>query len=168
MKTLIWYFILHQVIFHLSFKKQSYHFRKVQPDDKGRNWLILSYSACERPSSWERLRRDFFGLLPTESLIASTLLGHLAVNFLSDLGFSAFMLWLFTDIVYPTINLAFHGIVVKLNFQQNFACTVLDDFVFKLVVTIFFPSCPRHCDREVIVVIVYYFLIWNQKNTTLL
>ena len=69
---LIWWFILHQVIFHLSVKMQSYHFRKVKPDDKSRNWLTLSYRAYERPSSWERLRRDFFGLLPTESLTASS------------------------------------------------------------------------------------------------
>ena len=48
---LTWLFILHQVIFHLNFKKQPYHFRKVKPDDRGRNWLTLSYGECERPSS---------------------------------------------------------------------------------------------------------------------
>ena len=78
---------------------QSYHFRKVKPDDKGRNLLTLSHSARERSSSWERLRVDFFGLLPTESLTASTLSGHLAVNFQPDLEFSAFLLRLFTDLV---------------------------------------------------------------------
>ena len=29
---------------------------------------------------------------------------------------------------------------------------------------IFFLSCPRHCDRGLIVVIVYYFQIWNKKE----
>ena len=111
---LIWLFILNQVIFHLSLKKQTHHFRKVKPDDKGRNWLILSNSARERPSSW-----DFFGLLPTESLTASTLWGHLAVNFLSDLGFSAslssfFFYWPHGwKFVYPMINLALLGIILK-------------------------------------------------------
>ena len=28
----------------------------------------------------------------------------------------------------------------------------------------FFVSCPRHCDRVLIVVIVYYFQIWNKKK----
>ena len=28
----------------------------------------------------------------------------------------------------------------------------------------FFLSCPRHCDQGLIVVIVYYFQIWNKKK----
>ena len=62
--------------------------------------IILEESSNDvrvKPSSWERLRREFFRLLPTESLTASTLSGHLAVSFLPDLGFPAFSLWLFTD-----------------------------------------------------------------------
>ena len=128
---LIWQFISHQVIFHLSLKNPSHLFRKVKPDDKGRNWLTLFYSARERPSSWQHLRRDFFGLLPTESLTASTLSGHLAINFLSDLEFSAFLLRLFTDPV--TWNFCTQRIIDKLNFPQNFACTVLNGFVSKSV-----------------------------------
>ena len=27
-----------------------------------------------------------------------------------------------------------------------------------------FLSCPRHCDQGLIVVIVYYFQIWNKKE----
>ena len=34
---------------------------------------------------------------------------------------------------YATINLAFLGIIIKLNFLRNFACTVLNDFVSKKV-----------------------------------
>ena len=75
---------MHQVIFHLSLKKQSYTIGKVKSDYKGRNWLTLSYIARERRNSWESLRKDFF---PTESLPKSILSGHLAINFLSDLGF---------------------------------------------------------------------------------
>ena len=30
--------------------------------------------------------------------------------------------------------------------------------------SIFFFSCPRHCDQGFIVVIVYYFHIWNKKE----
>ena len=60
----------------------------------------LSYSGRERPSFWERLRKNFFGLLPIEFLTATTLSGHLAVNFLPDLGFSAILLRLFTDQVF--------------------------------------------------------------------
>ena len=31
----------------------------------------------------------------------------------------------------------------------------------------FLLSCPRHCDQELIVVIVFYFQIWNEKNISL-
>ena len=123
---------MHKVIFHLSLKKQSYHSRKVELEDKGRNWLTLSYSARERPSSQEHLPRDFLGLLLTEFLTASTLSGHFVINFLPDMWFSAFFLRLFTDSVAG--NLAFLGITVKLNVLWNFACTVLNDFVSKEVV----------------------------------
>ena len=54
---------------------------------------------------------DFIGLFPTESLTASTLLGHLVVNFLPDLGFYAFLLGLFTDpeLCQPNDEFAFSG-----------------------------------------------------------
>ena len=32
----------------------------------------------------------------------------------------------------------------------------------------FFLSYPRHCDQELIVVIVYYFLIWNKKELNII
>ena len=56
---------------------------------------ILCNNISERPSSWERVRRDFSKVLPTESLTAFTLSRHLAVNFLPDLVFSTFLLRLF-------------------------------------------------------------------------
>ena len=57
---------------------------------------ITCKSTREKPNFWERLRREFFGILPTESLMASTLSGHLSVNFLPELRFSAFLLRLLT------------------------------------------------------------------------
>ena len=71
--------------------KKSYHFWKVKQDDKGRNRFILFYSARKRLSSCERLWRKFFAFHPTEFLTAFTLSGHPAINFQSDLGFSAFL-----------------------------------------------------------------------------
>ena len=48
--------------------------------------------------------------------------------------------------------------------------TVLNDFLSKYIVTqnIFFLSCPRHCDQGLIVVIVYYFQIWNRKENIII
>ena len=43
------------------------------------------------------LGNAFLGLLPTESLTTSKLLGHLAVNFLLDQEFTGFLLGLLTD-----------------------------------------------------------------------
>ena len=46
------------------------------------------------------------------------------------------------------------------DFLQNLACTVQNDFDTKLVVTQnIFLSCSRHFDQELIVVIVFYFQI---------
>ena len=65
--------------------------------------------------------------------------------------------------MYPTINLAFLWIIIKLNFQWKFACTVLKNWC-KIV----FFSCSRHCDPELVIVIVYSFQIWNKKKNTIL
>ena len=94
---LIRWFIFHPVIFHLSLKRRSYLFRKVKPD-KSRNWLAWYYSARERPSSSESLCKDFLEFLPTKSLTSSTLSGHLLVNFLPYLGFSASLLNLWFEV----------------------------------------------------------------------
>ena len=37
-------------------------------------------------------------------------------------------------------------------------------FPNKLWHKIFLLSCPRHCDQGLIVVILYYFQIWNKKE----
>ena len=72
---------------------------------------FLCNNAGARPISWERLRRDFFGFLPTESLIPSTSSGHLAVIFLPALGFSAFcwgfLLALWLEICVPNDEFGF-------------------------------------------------------------
>ena len=158
--------MINQDIIHLGFKKQLFHFRKIKPDTKCWNRLTPSYCARERLSFWERLRRDFFKLLLTETLTASTLSRLPAKSgifcHLVDVVYWPCGL----EFVYTTINLALLGIIVKLNFQQNFACTVLNDFVSKSLVmqNIFFLACIRHCDQRLIVVIVCYFQIWNKKE----
>ena len=63
-------------------------------------------------------RETFFGLLLTESLTASTLSRHLAVNFKPDLGFSSYLVKVVYwscgfEFVYPTINLVYLGIIFK-------------------------------------------------------
>ena len=113
---------------------------------------------------------NVFGLLPTESL---TLTGHLVVNFLPDLEFSAFLLrlvyWLIgLKFVYPTIKLTFLGIVVKV--PAKFCLHIFEWFCLQISndATYFFLSCPRHSDWGLIVFIVSYFQIWNKKKTLLL
>ena len=116
--------------------------------------------------------KDFFRLLLTEFLTASTLAGHLVVNFLPDLGFSAFLLRLFTDSVtwnlYPTINLSFLGIIVKVKHPTKFCWHSFEWFCLQISSDANFFSCPRHCHWGLIVVTVYYFQIWNKKNTIFL
>ena len=165
-----WWFLLHQVIFHLKFKKLSYHFRKVKPDDKARNWLTLSYCACQRPSSWERLWRDFFGLLPTESHIAFTLSGHLEIKLPAGSGiFCPFLEAVYwpcgLKFVYPIINLAFLWIINKVKLPAKFCLHSFEWICFQINSDgkYFFFSCPKNCDQGLIVVIVYYFQIWLSR-----
>ena len=162
----IWWFLLHQVIFYLSLKKQSSHFRKFKPDDKVRDWLTLSYSARERPSSWERFRMDFFrtsfdrishrihivrmscSQLPTRYGILCLLV--VVVYQLRGLKF-----------VYPTINLAFLGIIIKVKLPARF-CWHSFEWFFRQISSdakYLFLSSPWHCNRGLIVVIEYYFQI---------
>ena len=93
---------------------------------------IFCNDARERPSSWERLRKDFFGLLPTESLTSSTLSGHLAVNFLPDQVAEAVYWSCGLKLVYPMINLAFLGIIVKVKLPAKFSLHSFEWFCLQI------------------------------------
>ena len=77
-----------------------------------------------------------------------------------------YLLTLWLEIYVPNDKLGFSGVIIKLNSQRNFACTVLNDFCLHISIDakIFFLFCPRHFDRELIAVIVYYVQIWNKKK----
>ena len=129
---------------------------------------ILGNDVQERLGSWERLQRGFFRLLPTESLTTSILSGHLAINFLPDLRFSASSLRLFIDSVTKDCVLndkfGFSGDIVIVKLPAKI-CLHSTEWFFspnKFWRKIFFLSCPRHSDRGLIVDIVYYFQIWNK------
>ena len=69
--------------------------------------------------------------------------------------------------VYTAINLAFWGIIVKVKLLAKF---FLHGFWMilspnKSWCKIFFLSYPRHCNRELIIVIVYFFSSLKQKGT---
>ena len=136
---------------------------------------ILFNDSREIPRSWKRLQWDFYELLQTKFLTESTLSGQLAINFLSNLVFSAFLLRLF--IVHVAWHLCtgkyiffcFFCMIVKVKlpvklYQYNF------DYFFSLnkCLKIFLLSCPRQCDRGLMVVIVYYFQIWSQKEQNII
>ena len=111
----------------------------------------------------------FFRLLLTESLTASTLSGHLAVNFPPDLWFSTFLLrWFTGPVVWNFFFLGnfffFDNCQVKLPtkiclYRCEWFCLQISSGL-----KYFFLSCSRHCGRGVIVVIVCYFQIWNKKE----
>ena len=129
---------------------------------------ILCNNVHERPNYWEHLWRDFFGLLPIESLTTFTLPGDLAVDFLLHLGFSTFLWQLFTDpeICEPMINLSLLEIIVEVKIPTTFFLHSYEWFSLQKSsdAKYIFLSCPRHSDRGLIVVIVYYFQIWNKKE----
>ena len=110
--------------------------------------------------------RTFSDSFRREYLTASPLSGQFAVNFLSDLVFSTFVMKLVTDSVtwnlYPRINLTFLGIIDKSSFLFLEFWLILSSN--KLWRKIF----RRDCDWGLIVVIVYYFQLWSIKNITLL
>ena len=133
---------------------------------------ILCNGTCERPNSWERLQRDFFRLLLTEECLI-----HIIRISCSQLPARSGIFCHLVEVVYgpcglkfmyAMINLFFGGIIFKLkklNIQRNFVCTVLNDFVSKQVVMQdIFPLLSKNFDQGLIVVIVYYFQIWNKKE----
>ena len=96
-----------RVLFNLVLKPPAHHQTFFHCVSLCLIWILYGYSwrsffnilcsdAREISNSWEYLWSDFFRLLPVKSLTASTLPGHLAVNFLPYLGFSTFLLRLFT------------------------------------------------------------------------
>ena len=93
--------------------------------DKDRNWLTLSNSARERPSSWERLRKDFFG--GTSDGISHHI--HIVGTSCSQLPARSGIFCPLVEVVYwpsrlkfvyPTINLAFLGIIVNVKLHVKF------------------------------------------------
>ena len=72
--------------------------------------------------------------------------------------------------VYPTINLAFLGIIVKVKLPEKFCWHIFEWFCAQINSNprCFFLSCPRHCDRGLIVDIVYYIQIWNKKELNII
>ena len=63
---------------------------------------------------------------------------------------------------YPMINLAFMGIIVKVKLAAKFCLHSFKWFCYQISDAKYFVlSCPRRCDRGLIVVIIYYFQIWK-------
>ena len=132
---------------------------------------VLCNDACERPSSWECLQRDFFRLFPTISHCI-----HIVRVSCSQLPARSGIFCLLVEVVYwpcglkfvyPMINWAFLRIVVKL--PAKFYLYSFEWFCLQISgAKYFFLSCPRHYDWGLIVVIVYYFQIWNKKYISLL
>ena len=137
----------------------------------GYNWKsflkILRNDTRERASSWECLWRYFLGLLPTESLTASTFSGHFAVNILPDLGFSAFFLrflrslWL--KICVSSDTFAFSGDYCQTFYEFLFA--ILNDKSPNKRRKIFFPILSKPFWSRINS--CYSILFWNlrQKRT---
>ena len=146
---------MHQVIFHMSRKKQLYHFRKVKLDDKDRNWLILSHSVRERQSSWDRIPHHIHIFrtsciqLPARSGIFCLLVK--VVYWPGNLKF-----------VYPMITLSFLGIIVKLKLPAKFCLHCFEWLCFQISSDTKYFFVSR--DGGLIVFIVYYFQIWNKKE----
>ena len=67
------------------------------------------------------------------------------------------------EFVYPMINLAYLGIIVKLS--AKFCLHSLEWFCLQIRNdTKYFPlTCLRYCDQK-LVVLIYYFQIWNKKG----
>ena len=68
------------------------------------------------------------------------------------------------------INLAFLGIIIKVKLPAKFSLHSFEWFCLEISseAKYFILSCPRHCDQGLIVVIVYYFDIWNKKERNII
>ena len=144
-------------------------------------WILYGYSWRSifkilwnnthwRPSSWECLRRGHFW---TPSDIISHCIYIVRTSccqFPARSGIFCLLVEVYKPcdlkFVYPTVNLAFMGIIVKVKLPAKFCRHSFKWFSFQRSsdANYIFLSCPRHCDRGLIVVIVYYFQIWNRKE----
>ena len=67
--------------------------------------------------------------------------------------------------VYPTKNLAFLEIIVKVKLPVKFCLHSFEWFCLQISdAKYFFLSCLRHWDQGLIVVIICYFQIWNKRE----
>ena len=141
-------------------------------------WILFEYSwrafckilcndACERPSSWEHLWKDFFRIFHRIHIVRTSC---------SQFPARSGIFWLFVEVVYLScdlkfvyqiINLAFLGIIIKVNLPAKFCLPSFEWYYLHISsdAKYFFLSCPRYCDWGLIVVIVYYFQIWSKKRT---
>ena len=129
--------ILHQVIFHLSLKIQSYHFRKVKPDDKGQK-LIDFILQCRWKTKF--LGTSSEGLFRTPSERISHCI-HLVRTPCSQLPARSGIFCLFVEVVYRscglkfvyrTINLFFYWILVKVKFPAKFCWHSIELFYLQI------------------------------------
>ena len=128
---------------------------------------IICNNAGERLSSWECFQRDIFRLLTISYCI------HIVRTSCSQLPARSEIFCLVVEIVYwhcdlkfvyPMINLAFLGIIVKVKLGAKFCLHSFKWFCLQIRDTIFSLSCPRHCDKGLIVVIVTIFTSETKKN----
>ena len=162
--------MLHQVIFHLRFKKQPWSLQKGQTYWKGPTLIDFILQGTWKTSflgtSSERLFQSHSDRNSHDVHIVRTSCSQLPVR--------TGIFCLFVEVVYwpcginfveATMNLALQGIIVKLNFLQNFACSF--EWVCLQIISdakYVFLCCPRHYDQGLIIVIVHYFQIWNKKE----
>ena len=76
-----------------------------------------------------------------------------------------YLLTLWLEICVPNDKLGFSGD----NCKSLTFCEILLAQIWKILSPnkwrkIFFISCERHCDQWLIVVLIYYFQIWNKKE----
>ena len=120
--------------------------------------------ARERPSSLERLRGIFFRT-PSDKISHRI---HIVRISCSQLPARSGIFCLLVEVVYwpcGLINLFFSGdnchVKLPAKFLAQFWMIVSPNKSWRKIV---FLSCPRHSDRGLVVVIIYYFQIWNKKE----
>ena len=125
--------------------------------------LIFFTTMHEKTKSWERLQRDFFGLLSTgishRIHIVRTSCNQLpARSGSSNVLFNFFFFFFYwpwrLEICVPDYKFCLH----------NFDWFCLQKSSDEKCGVFFFLFCPWHCDRGLIALIVHYFLIWNKKK----
>ena len=161
---------MYQVIFHLSLKKSN-HISSERSNQMTRaeiDWLYPTVHVKDQVlgnvigGTFSDSQQNLSPHPHYQDILQSTF--NQIWDFLPSCWGCLLTLWLKTCV--PNNNFGFSGDNCYIKLPVKFCLHSFEWYSLQIIrdAEYFFFSCPRHCDWELIIIIVYYFQIWNKKE----